>query len=427
VASDSDARPALQLLVLLVLCWLITASQAGAARFRVETAGDLAEALRKVEAGDIVELMDGLYETTRTLKANRSGTEGMPIVLRAAGPGQAVIDGQFGLVIEKSAHVVVEGLTFTHSNHSRAIEVKHSSHVEIRNCTFRLREDVDQSTHWVYVTGTSSHVTIRDCLFEEKHKRGCFVTLDGTEEDDTPASQIVQHCRIENCRFRNVGPRVDNGMEAVRLGDSGLSMSDAHCVLTGCTFENCDGDPEVVSVKCCRVLIEGNTFRDCHGGLCLRHGNHNRAVRNIFVCTNGKPGVGGIRIYGCDHEIVDNTLTGLTGKGDEAPLVLCNGETDTGPLSARFRPQRVRIAHNTLTDCVYSSLDVGYDDGSKLKLPSRDCVIENNTITSDTGILVNVINGAENLTWNNNTLRPHGSARAGVTVQDGRAVPEASR
>lgn len=35
-------------------------------------------------------------------------------------------------------------------------------------------------------------------------------------------------------------------------------MSEAHCVLTGCTFGNCDGDPEVVSVKCCRVLIEGS-------------------------------------------------------------------------------------------------------------------------------------------------------------------------
>lgn len=193
----------------------IASGESLAATSRVNTAVELADSMRGAAAGDVVQLAAGEYVTTRTLKVNTAGTMQSPIVLRAAEPGTAVIAGRFGLVIEKSEHVVVEGLTFTHSNHSRAIEVKHSAHIEIRNCTFRLNEAVDQSTHWVYVTGTSSHVTIRDCLFEEKHKRGCFVTLDGTEEDDTQANQIVQHCRIENCTFRNVGPRMDNGMEAV--------------------------------------------------------------------------------------------------------------------------------------------------------------------------------------------------------------------
>jgi poly(beta-D-mannuronate) lyase len=423
VAAASGVRP---LLCLVLLCTISTGGHALASTIRVRTAEDLAESLRKLEPGDAIVLADGTYESSGTLKLTTAGTQQEPIVIRAAHPGKAVVAGRFGLRIEKSAHVVVEGLAFTHSNHSRAVEVKHSSHVTIRDCTFRLNEDVDQSTHWVYLTGTSSHVTIRGCLFEEKHKRGCFVTLDGTEQDQQPPHQVVQHCRIENCTFRNVGPRVSNGMEAVRLGDSSLSMSEAHCVLSGCTFENCDGDPEVVSVKCCRVHIEGNTFRDCQGGLCLRHGNHNRATRNTFVCTHGKPGVGGVRIYGCDHEITHNRLTGLTGKGDEAPLVLCNGETDTGPLNARFRPQRVRIAHNVLTDCVHSSIDIGYNDGGKLKLPSMDCVIEDNTLDSGTGTLVNIISPPRNLTWRDNTLVTRSSARVGAEIVNGRleAAPQ---
>lgn len=273
--------------------------------------------------------------------------------------------------------------------------------------------------------GQSSHVSVLECDFADKTRRGCFLTLGGTEEKDDPPNQVVQHCRIEDCTFRNVGPRVKNGMEAVRLGDSDLSMSSAHAVLRGCTFENCDGDPEVVSVKCCDVLIEQNAFRNCHGSLCLRHGNRNTVSDNSFLCIDGKEGVGGIRIYGCDHTVTGNTLTGLTGRGDEAPLVLCNGETDEGPLNARFRPQRVRIAGNRLTDCVDSSIDIGYDDGGKLVLPSLDCLIEANHLESRTGTLVRIVNPSPTLRWRNNTFIARGRAAVGVEIRDGRAIQSA--
>ena len=370
----------------------------------VHDADELLTALADAVAGTTIVLADGSYETTRTLRLKSEATSKRPIVVRAENDRRATISGRFGLLVEKSAHVLIEGLKFEHSNHSRAIEIKHSTQVRVRNCTFRLQEDEDQSTHWVYVTGSSSHVVVSDCLFEEKHRRGCFVTLGGTEEDDEPPNQVVRHCTIADCTFRNVGPRVKNGMEAIRLGDSDLSRSDAHCVVKGNFFENCDGDPEVVSVKCCLALITGNTFRDCYGSLCLRHGDRSRVTHNVFVCTDGKPGVGGIRIYGCDHEVTHNQLTGLTGKDDEGPLVLGNGETDEGPLTARFRPQRVRIAHNTLTDCVYSSIDVGYDNDGKLTLPSLNCVIEHNTITSDSGTLVNLVTPTPTLLWRDNQL-----------------------
>ncbi|MGD8238382.1 MAG: polysaccharide lyase 6 family protein, partial [Armatimonadota bacterium] len=231
---------------------------------------------------------------------------------------------------------------------------------------------------------------------------------------DQPTGRPSLHDRIDHNHFRNIGPRVRNGLEAIRLGNSKMSMASAYCTVEQNLFENCDGDPEFISVKCSGNIIRDNTCINNHGSVVLRHGNRCVAEGNFFFCTDGKPGVGGVRIYGDDQRVINNYFQDLTGKGDEAPLVLCNGDTDTGPLDARFRPHRAVIAFNTFVDCVNTTIDIGFDDAGTMDLPSRDCTIANNIVAASSGTLVNVIHPPENLAWAGNIMFPAGTAMLGI-------------
>ncbi len=416
--------PTLQILRACLFCLALTAFAApgttsaaddsSSRRIAVDDVKSLDAALKDLRAGDLVEVAPGRYVTKATLRIRVMGTPDRSVVIRARDIGEVEIAGTHGFLVEKSSHVTVEGFRFTHSSNSKAVEIKNSSYVSISRNHFRLTEDVDEQTHWVYLAGESAQCTISHNLFESKSQPGCFVTLDGTRSADGETGQIVRDVEVTGNHFRDIGPRIKNGKEAVRLGSSKLSMSHSGCVVRGNLFENCDGDPEVVSVKCCDATINENTFRDCQGGLCLRHGNRNRADANVFVCTAGKESVGGIRVYGTDHLVTNNVMFQLTGRGDEAPLVLSNGETDEGPLDARFRPQRVLMAHNSLIDCVNSSIDIGYDDGGKLKLPSLDCIVANNLVVSSSGVLVRIINESPTLAFGGNLLFAIAPARAGI-------------
>ena len=382
----------------------------------VSSLAELEEALSSAEPGDLIEVADGTYETTDRIRVKKSGTAERPIVVRARNRGGAVIAGRCGVVFDSAAYVVFEGFRLTHSSESRSCELKNCHDVRITRNRFRLTEDSTQSIEWVYITGESHHNRIDHNLFEEKHRIGNFISLHGVSKSDQPTGRASQYDRIDHNHFRNIGPRVRNGMEAIRLGNSKMSMSSAYCSVESNLFENCDGDPEFISVKCSDNSIRYNTCTNCEGSLVLRHGNRSVAEGNFFFCTDGKRGVGGIRVYGDDHKVINNYFEGLTGKGDEAPLVLCNGDTDTGPLDARFRPHRAVIAFNTLVNCVNSSIDIGFDDAGTMRLPSQDCTIASNIVVASSGKLVNVIHPAENLTWAGNIMLATGSATLGVSL-----------
>ena len=52
-----------------------------------------------------------------------------------------------------------------------------------------------------------------------------------------------------------------------------MSLSSGYTVVEFNLFEDCDGDPEIVSVKSCDNIIRHNTFLKSYGTLSLRHGN----------------------------------------------------------------------------------------------------------------------------------------------------------
>jgi len=311
--------------------------------------------------------------------------------------------------------VVIEGLDFVNQG-KHALRLRGCQYVRITRNRFSLRKN-NQKSWWVYLDAAKSgHNRIDHNLFENKRELGNCIAIEGSE---APGLQVSQHDRIDHNHFRNVGPRhKQNGGETIRLGWSRMYASKAFTTVEENLFENCDGDAEIISVKCSDTVLRRNTFRDCQGALVLRHGDRSVVEANFFICTKGKQGVSGVRVIGDDHRIVNNYFEGLTGKGIYRPLVLMNGDTVSGTYTGDYHQvRRVLVAHNTWVDCVETALDIGRVN-RKGPLEVKDAVIANNLVvgtaaTKSGANLVEVHGRPENLTWSGNIMY-HPRARVGI-------------
>jgi hypothetical protein len=364
----------------------------------VANSSQLQSAFGAAQPGDRIVLADGQYKIGKL--SGKNGTASQPITAVAANRGKAVInDGQ--LEVANSSYVTVEGLQWTNKS---TLKVTSSNNVRLTRNHFRLTEQ-ESSLKWVLVGGAGSHHNrIDHNLFEEKHQLGNFITIDGSE------SQQSQHDLIDHNHFRNIGPRAENEMEAIRVGWSEISQSSGFTVIESNLFENCDGDPEIISVKSNDNTVRYNTFRSSQGTLSHRHGNRGTFNGNFFL-GEGKAGTGGIRIYGQDHKIYNNYFEGLTGTGYDAALQLDGGDVDTsGALNAHWRVYRAAVVNNTFVNNV-SNIEIG----ANYKHAPVDSTIADNVVSGSQGKLFNELKAPVNLTYAGNIAWPTGSATVGVT------------
>ncbi|MCI0670310.1 MAG: right-handed parallel beta-helix repeat-containing protein, partial [Myxococcaceae bacterium] len=186
--------------------------------------------------------------------------------------------------------------------------------------------------------------------------------------------------------------------ECLRVGDSKRGVLSAHTVVEANLFEECNGDPEVISNKSGENVFRGNTLRNNGGSLVLRHGNKS-VVDGNFILNN----VGGMRVYGHDHVITNNYIEGSSGTGAQSTLVLQSGctEMDTGDGADCSVATRVTVAHNTLVGNGPTHLVVG---SSSRPIPPRDLRVENNLIVGDEGTLVDFVLAPEGFTASGNML-----------------------
>ncbi|MFI9811729.1 chondroitinase-B domain-containing protein [Saccharothrix variisporea] len=363
----------------------------------VANSTQLQSAFADARAGDRIVLANGNYTVGKM--TGKNGTAAKPITVVAANRGQAVVTGG-QLEVASSSHVVFEGLKWTNSN---TLKLTGSNNVRLTRNHFRLTES--SSLTWVLVQGADSHHNrIDHNLFEEKHQRGNFIRIDGS------ATQQSQYDLVDHNHFRNIGPRAENEMEAIRVGWSGISQSSGFTTVESNLFENCDGDPEIVSVKSNDNTVRYNTFRTSQGTLSQRHGNRGTFHGNFFF-GEGKAGTGGIRIYGQDHKVYNNHFEGLTGSGYDAALQIDGGDVDTsGALNAHWRVYRATVVHNTFVDNV-SNIEIG----ANYTLAPVDSTIADNVVTGSRGKLVDERKTPVNMTYAGNIAWPTGTATVGVT------------
>lgn len=386
-------------------------------RFVVASAADFKTAVGAALPGDTVELVNGVYNLG-TVTMTRAGTASASILLRAQSIGGVELNGTSAFVFRTTAHVVLEGFLFT-GGPSTAVKTESSSYIRITRNTFRLAEP-NSSSKWVLIGGKedlpqpeSHHNRIDHDLFDGKDSLGNYITIDGSQGAGGAPYLQSQHDRIDRNHFRNIGPRATNEKEAIRIGWSAMSMSSGFTTLEENLFENCDGDPEIVSVKSCDNVIRANTFLTSQGTLSLRHGNRNRVEGNFFL-GGGRAGTGGIRVYGQDHVIVNNYLEGLTGTGFDAPLQLDGGDVDqSGSLTSHWRVYRAVAAFNTFVNNAS-----GIEVGKNYSLAPVGCVVANNIVTGSSGSLISHWKTPVDHAYSGNIVWPTGSATVGVMLPD---------
>jgi poly(beta-D-mannuronate) lyase len=405
--------------------------RAGGKDTRVRSAAALTAALSAATPGDTITAGEGLLDLSGEVEISLRGEPQYRIVIRAQETGKTELVGESRFLMRNAAFVTVQGFVFS-GTQGPGIVLDGCQGTRVTRNTFGLRES--EKSSWILVKGVSSSNRIDHCLFQNKHHLGNFITIEGTK---SPVPQVSQHDTIDHNHFRDIGPRAENALEAIRIGSSDCSLSSGYTVLCRNLFERCDGDPEYVSIKSSDNIIRYNTFRECLGTLSMRHGNRNTVDGN-FIIGNGRSGMytdtsgntwtlgtGGVRFCGDSMVIVNNYMEGLTGREWDAPLAIINGDADYGeekPLTKHYRIRDAVVAYNTLVNNV-SGLEIGYDGGGFQTnwwfYPPQGLTIANNVVVSTGDTVIRIFTPPLATTWAGNIVFASGAGRLPVQAENG--------
>jgi len=346
-------------------------AEPGNAATVVSSISALQSAIDSADAGDTIVLKNGSYSVSGSIDVSGGGTAGVPVTIKAETVGGVTLSGSKSFTFSGAHDVVIQGFRFTQST---TLEVPADS----RRITFSRDEFVfaQSAEHNLMIRADDS--VVEYSWFHGKNTIGVYLGIEGAGTTDMATGVRVHHNYFSDQNFTG-----SNGGECIRLGVSPRALSVAGAVIEYNLFENANGDPEAISVKSSGNTLRYNTIRNSFGGIVLRHGNDNTVMGNRIM-----DGTNGIRIYGNDHEIIDNYLAGLSKDG----IVIGSGTErdhyEGEPAESRKlndAPDRIRIALNTI---------VGNGDGisgeTNRTVPPLNVTIVDNIVQGDTGHLADV-------------------------------------
>jgi hypothetical protein len=375
--------------------------------------------------GDVIEMAEGTYPEAGEILIERGGVAGTPVTVRASSRGLVTFTGAASFRVREAAHIVLDGFDFR-TGGGTIVETESSRDVRITRNVFRPLESGPGD--WVRIGGAyeapeplSDHNRVDHNRFEAKTQPGHYIVIDGS---DLPNTRSSQYDRIDRNHFRDTRPRIANGKEAVRVGWSGMSRTSGFTTLEANLFEDCDGDPEIVSIKTSDDLFRFNTIRRSQGTVTLRCGNRGTVEGNFFFGER-KNDTGGVRLHGDDHRVFNNYFEGLTGTGYAAPLAVPNGDADPETsldYTNHFRVHRAVVAFNTLVQNTHA-LEIGYDSGGQTRAP-MDVALDDNLLTGEEGNLARIFTPSAGTLWQGNLMWPTGTAALGIAPTSGITVAD---
>lgn len=136
-----------------------------ATNYQVDTEAELAEALGKAKAGDVVDIAPGDYIASRIYAIRQNGTADKPILIKGAGIRSTVIYGKNGKCIRLYGnHIILENLTLTGGGDPLEIAGQYNT-VRYVSC--------EESNIGIKISG--DHNTIHDCFIFSNEKEGIEV------------------------------------------------------------------------------------------------------------------------------------------------------------------------------------------------------------------------------------------------------------
>ncbi|MEO7310474.1 MAG: chondroitinase-B domain-containing protein [Chitinophagaceae bacterium] len=345
--------------LLLINCYLLFTLFATANTIPVKNANDLSQANKQAKPGDIIVLQNGDWNDI-SFSLTCSGTAENPIIFKAETSGKLRITGNSKLKLG-GQYIIVDGWYFIngYSGSSAIIDFRLNkstvaNHCRITNCkieSFNNPKRLDEN-YWVSFSG--KHNRIDHCTFLNKLNLGVLMAV--TLEDDESRENFHS---IDHNYFGVRLPLASNSGEIIRIGVSQHCQFNSNTQVTDNFFEHCDGETEVVSVKSGSNVVRNNLFKECQGGVVLRHGNDNTVENNIFL-GNGKEGTGGVRIINKGQWVVNNLFYKCRGVDFRSPLSIMNGVPNS-PANRYVPVTDAVVSNNTFYDCAPISLCEGSD------------------------------------------------------------------
>ena len=301
----------------------------------VNSLADFQSAINAASPGDVITLKNGVYTTDKPIIVKCVGVNDKTITICAETVGGVEIKGTHGFTFEGAAYIVLSGFKLTHAAGGNTIRTN-ANHIRITRCTFGPSED---KGYYLGVRGDDCEVD--HCEFRNKDRVGNMIDVAGE------GGQVARRLHIHHNYFHDFKKSTvsgeTNGLEVIRFGLSGLSMSTGNGLVEYNLFVRCEGENELISNKSCGNTYRYNTFLDSRGAqLTLRHGNDCIAEKNYFRNTDG------LRIFG-DRNIIrenffeQNTLGINIGNGGAEVA-------DGAPLTSHDRPDYTVISKNVMVN-----------------------------------------------------------------------------
>lgn len=346
-------------LCLIAFATVVAAPPVLAEQFFVKNQAEYFASAKKVQAGDVIILADGIwhnFEITLTGK----GTKEKPIALISETPGKVVITGRSNLRIG-GEYILAKGLVFLNGSSptGEVISFRLSKEDQARNSRITevvidgfSKPDRFDDDYWVGMYGKNNRFDHNYLAGKTNKGVTMAVRLDSAESRDNGH-------RIDHNYFGARPNLGSNGGETLRIGTSTFSAYNSGTIVEDNYFENCDGEIEIISIKSGANIVRRNVFDASRGALTLRHGNDNTIEHNIFF-GRGKDHTGGIRVINENQTVRGNYMESLRGTGFASALTVMNGVPNS-PVDRYVQVSNARIEHNSILDSARITFGAGSD------------------------------------------------------------------
>ena len=370
----------------------------------VSNKDELKNAISALNAGDTLIINNGTWKDV-VLNIDNTGTADAPIVIMAKEAGKVKFTGNSRVSIG-GQYIELSGILFTDGDSGKKAVVSFKSkkgvahNCRLTNCAIVNYNPSDRflKNDWVQLYGKQNKVDY--CSFVGKLNAGlaAVVKLNGEE------NQNNEHV-IANNYFGERKRLGSNGGETIRVGTSTFSLTSSKTKIVNNYFEHCNGEVEIISIKSCDNIIDGNTFYECEGVLTLRHGNRNTLTNNVFI-GNNKPHTGGIRVINAGHIIKNNHFQELAGTRFRSAFGVMNGVPNSA-INRYFQVKDVNIEENVFVNCKNIAFGVGTDN-ERTATP-ENVTFKNNIIANSIDQSVfKALDDISGITFENNCFQTNG-------------------
>ncbi|MFC4262064.1 polysaccharide lyase 6 family protein [Ferruginibacter yonginensis] len=363
-----------------LIVFVLTGYQSVAKKIVVKNNTELSSANEIAQPGDEIILQNGTW-TNVQIKLSCNGTALLPIYVKAQTQGKVIINGESALYVG-GAYIVIDGLLFTDGYAAKNAVInfrinndKVATHCRVTNTVindYNNPKRLDEN-YWIALYGQNNRID--HCSFLNKKNMGVLLAV--ILNDDRSRKNYHE---IDHNYFGIRLPLASNSGEIIRIGVSEHCEFYSNTQITDNLFEHCDGETEIISVKSCGNLIKNNVFKECQGGVVLRHGNNNIVLKNIFY-GNNKTGTGGVRIINKGQWVVNNVFYNCIGVGFRSPMSIMNGVPNS-PANRYLPVSEVVVANNSFINCTPISFCEGSD--AERSVPPKNVQFINNTFYSNT-------------------------------------------